>query len=100
MLPDTGQSRLVASCAAGDVATATATLRDGADVNAAASDDSGAWHTPLLAAVAHRRTALVVHLLSHGADPNGSDAVAVAAASGTPAILAALVCAGGDVNGV
>ena len=53
---------------------------------------------PLAAAVAHQHRAVVVILLSHGADPNGSGVMGHGAYDSTTEILQLLVDAGGDVN--
>jgi len=96
-----GASALLRACGAGHRDVATALLEAGADATLAAR--SGV--TPLAAAVAARREALVALLLRHhvAADqrlPHEATALMVAAAMGYPDIAELLLDGGADVNAV
>ncbi|OOG65427.1 hypothetical protein B0E46_03520 [Rhodanobacter sp. B04] len=96
-----GASALLRACGAGHREIAASLLAAGAD--AAQSASSGV--TPLAAAVAARREALVELLLEHhvAADqrlPNEATALMVATAMGYPEIAERLLDAGADVNAV
>ncbi|MHB1059499.1 MAG: ankyrin repeat domain-containing protein [Rhodanobacter sp.] len=98
---DQGASALLRACGAGHREIAACLLDAGADPTLAAS--SGV--TPLAAAVAARREALVGLLLQHevAADqrlPHDATALMVAAAMGYPEIAEQLLAAGADVNAV
>jgi len=98
---DQGASALLRACGAGHREIAACLLDAGADPTLAAR--SGV--TPLAAAVAARREALVALLLQHevGTDqrlPNDATALMVAAAMGYPEIVDQLLVAGADVNAV
>jgi ankyrin repeat protein len=96
-----GASALLRACGAGHRDVAACLLDAGADATLAAS--SGV--TPLAAAVAARRDALVGLLLERKVAidqrlPNETTALMVAAAMGYPEIAEALLDAGADVNAV
>jgi hypothetical protein len=98
---DQGASALLRACGAGHREIAACLLDAGADPALAAR--SGV--TPLAAAVAARREALVALLLQHevSADqrlPNEATALMVAAAMGYPEIAEQLLDAGAEVNAV
>lgn len=96
---DQGASALLRACGAGHRDMAACLLTAGADPALAAH--SGV--TPLAAAVAARREALVGLLLEHQVAtdqrlPNDATALMVAAAMGYPEIVTLLLAAGADVN--
>lgn len=96
-----GASALLRACGAGHREVAACLLDAGADPSLAAH--SGV--TPLAAAVAARREALVALLLQHQVIvdqrlPNEATALMVAAAMGYPEIAEQLLDAGADVNAV
>jgi ankyrin repeat protein len=98
---DQGATALLRACGAGHREVAACLLDAGADASLAAR--SGV--TPLAAAVAARREALVALLLEHHVAieqrlPNDATALMVAAAMGYPEIADTLLDAGADVNAV
>ena len=92
--------RLVTACFDGDLPSVRAAIADGASVNEAgkARGYNSVW-LPLAAAVYYKQHAVVAWLLSNGADPNGACVMYQGASNSSPAILQALIDAGGDVNG-
>ena len=92
---------LVTACLRGDYAGALAALAASASVNRKRSGELGLPQTPLSAAIGSDHKALVVHLLSMGAEPTLSAFLSpLSHDSGTPPdILQAVLDAGGDVNG-
>ena len=92
------------ACYHGDLPSVRSAIAEGASVNdpgrvAPASGPSWQWPVrPLYAAIYKRADDVVVHLLAHGADPNGANVVWAGAYFGTPRILQLLVDAGGCVN--
>ncbi len=96
-----GATALLHACGAGHRDIAACLLDAGADPSLAA----GSGVTPLAAAVAARREALVALLLQHEVAvdqrlPNQATALMVAAAMGYPDIAEQLLGAGADVNAV
>ena len=91
------QDRVVVACRFGDVSTADAAIRDGANVNEAGSDHAGSRYTPLAAGIRSGHRSLVLHLLSLGADANGHGVMREAARRSAD-MLMLLMDAGGDVN--
>ena len=92
--------RLVMACDKGDLPSAKAVVADGASVNEKGKPSDrvlGTW-PPLAAAVSNKHHAVVVWLLSHGADPNGEGVMWNCTCNSTAAILQLLIDAGGDVN--
>ena len=89
--------RLVTACANGDLPSANAAVADGASVNEKGLAPGWGTYSPLAAAVVNSHHAVVVWLLSHGADPNGNAVIAFGTCS-TGGILELLIDAGGDVN--
>ena len=98
MMSSTSQSsavdRLLRACLDGDLPSAAAAVSDGASVN----EKRGVW-LPLTTSLYRKRDDIAVWLLSHGADPNGSDVMFRGAAFSTPDLLQLLIDAGGSVNG-
>ena len=99
-------NQLVLSCYNGDFLAATAVIADGASVNnqgwlstQARGDLPTGFLTPLAAAAWGCHRALVVHLLSLGANVNGDSVMWISVQRATPDILEVMVAAGGDVNG-
>ena len=88
----------MSACRHGDLDAVKACLASGAQLNTAHAHEHGIVLTPLAIAAAYERKAVVLHLLSIGADPNGRDVMERGVANGTPDILQLLVDAGGDVN--
>ena len=85
-------NRLVRACKKGDLRAAKRAVADGASVN-----ENWRSEPPLTAAARKQRHDVVVWLLSHGADPNGDDAMESAAFCSSAGILQLLIDAGGDV---
>ena len=73
---------------------------NGASVNDVGDCRDGKARTPLAAAVESRHVALVVHLLSLGADTAAADVMNTAMLVSTPEVVRALIDAGGCVNAV
>ena len=92
------QAHLIAACQNGDFATVVAALADGASVNDTSFEVSYGSVTPLAAAVKSRHRALVLHLLSRGADVNGAGVMPAALRCRDADMLALVIDGGGDVN--
>ena len=79
--------------------SAIVAVADGASVN-----DKGRVHSwrepvlPLVAAAMMKHHAVLLWLLTLGADPNGDDVMFYVACKSTPALLQLLIDAGGNVN--
>ena len=91
--------RLATACANGDLPSAAAAIAGGASVNEEGCVPGWGKVPPLAAAVRYAHDAVVVWLLSHGADPNGDYVMDYGTFEGTAARLQLLIDAGGDVNG-
>ena len=91
--------QLVQACADGDVDAAVRAIAAGADVNGTARASHWAWAvSPLVAAISNHHHAVVVALLSHGADANRDTVMHASVDFGAARTLQVLIDAGGSVN--
>ena len=93
------QDYLVDACVFGSLRRIIAACDSGARVTRKGRTRTGEWYYPIEAAAAQPDSAVIVFLLSRGADPNGGSAMYRAAAyHGCVRTLRVLIDAGGDVN--
>ena len=89
--------QLVQACADGDVDAAVRAIAAGADVNGTARASHWAWAvSPLVAAISNHHHAVVVALLSHGADANRDTVMHASVDFGAARTLQVLIDAGGN----